>query len=90
MAGESLTIEKQLVLTGKRIDVEIIATPVRNEHRLVVSVSYFGRDISARKQAEAELVRAREQTEQTPGEVVFPGNDEPRDPHAAQWRDRHG
>ena len=29
MAGESLTIEKQLVLTGKRIDVEIIATPVR-------------------------------------------------------------
>ena len=64
MAGESLTIEKQLVLTGKRIDVEIIATPVRNEHRLVVSVSYFGRDISARKQAEAELVRAREQAEQ--------------------------
>ncbi|HRS40370.1 MAG TPA: ATP-binding protein, partial [Bacteroidia bacterium] len=64
MAGESLTIEKQLVLTGKGIDVEIIATPVRNEHRLVVSVSYFGRDISARKQAEAELVRAREQAEQ--------------------------
>lgn len=64
LTGESLTLEKQLVLTGQRVDVEIIATPVRNEYRQVVSVSYFGRDITARKQAEAELVRAREQAEQ--------------------------
>ena len=49
------------------------------------------RDITERKRAEAELVRAREQAEAANlREIAIPRDDEPRNPHADERRAGHG
>lgn len=62
-AGEEFVLEKTLTVNGRRSDIEIIVTPVREENGLVRSISIFGHDITEKKKAEEELIKARELAE---------------------------
>lgn len=63
MAGEGQTVERKVVTRKGAYEIEVIVTPVRNEAGAVVSISIFAHDITRRKEAEKELVRARDQAE---------------------------
>ncbi|MCC7232414.1 MAG: response regulator [Bacteroidia bacterium] len=63
LAGQRPTIEKTLVLSGRRRDIEVIVTPVMNEAGHIISVSLFGRDITDRKLAEQRLIEEKEKAE---------------------------
>ncbi len=62
--GEHFTVEEKFLLKDSHtIDVEIVVSPVYDESGNTIRVSFFGRDISERKKAEQELVKAKEQAE---------------------------
>jgi len=62
LKGRSSVIEEHLDLpAGKSVDIEINVNPMYSATGQVAGVSFFGRNISARKRTELELVHAREQ-----------------------------
>ncbi len=64
MNGEHFTIEKHLALKdAHEADIEIIVSPMSDESGNVLQVSFSGRNITERKKAEQELVKAKEQAE---------------------------
>src|SRR6185436_8602106 len=62
--GEHFIAEKQFILEGDtEVIVELVVSPVSDESGKVMNVSFFGRDITDRKKAEEELVKAKNQAE---------------------------
>ena len=62
--GEHFMIEKKFSLKDSHeTDVEIVVSPVNDDSGNVIQVSFFGRNISDRKKAEQELVKAKDQAE---------------------------
>ena len=62
MNGTSSVVEEHLDLpAGKSADIEININPLYSATGHITGVSFFGRNISARKRTELELVHAREQ-----------------------------
>ena len=61
--GEQFVFEKKFTVNGKRSDVEIVVTPVKEGNGFIRSISIFGHDISARKKSEADLIKAKEVAE---------------------------
>jgi PAS domain S-box-containing protein len=61
--GESVDHLETARLTkdGRRIDVSITVSPIRDEHRKIVGAATIARDITARKKAEAEAIQQREE-----------------------------
>ena len=55
LAGQRGRTEVEFPLEGRMVTVETLASPVLSKEGKVVGVTFFGRDISARKQAEARL-----------------------------------
>jgi PAS domain S-box-containing protein len=55
LAGQRGRTEVEFPLDGRLWTVETLASPVLSKEGRVVGVTFFGRDISARKQAEARL-----------------------------------
>ena len=55
LAGQRGRTEVEFPLEGRMVTVETIASPVLSKEGRVVGVTFIGRDISARKQAEARL-----------------------------------
>jgi PAS domain S-box-containing protein len=55
LTGQRSRTEVTFQLEGQSRTVEALASPVLSEEGRVVGVTFFGRDISARKQAEARL-----------------------------------
>lgn len=62
-AGEQFVFEKTFNVNGKKSDIELVVTPVREDNGYIRSISIFGHDISERKKSENELIRAREEAE---------------------------
>ena len=44
---------------GRRIDVSLTVSPIRDEHRMIVGASTIARDITARNKAEAKAIEQR-------------------------------
>ncbi len=63
LAGEHFIQERNVVMHGKRIDIEIVVTPVKDDYTNVVSVSLFGHDTSERKKSEQKLIQEKNQAE---------------------------
>jgi PAS domain S-box-containing protein len=61
--GEQFVFEKTLTINGRRTDIELVVTPVKEENGFIRSISIFGHDISERKKNEVELVKAKEEAE---------------------------
>jgi PAS domain S-box-containing protein len=61
--GEQFVLEKNFRVNGKRSDLEIVVTPVREESGLIRSISIFGHDISDRKKLEAQLIKEKVEAE---------------------------
>ncbi len=61
--GEQFVFEKNFNVNGKRSDVEIVVTPVKEDNGFIRSISIFGHDISEKKNNEAELIKAKEVAE---------------------------
>ncbi|HEX8434209.1 two-component system sensor histidine kinase NtrB [Archangium sp.] len=55
LTGQRGRTEVEFLLEGRSRTVETIASPVRSKEGQVVGVTFFARDISARKEAEARL-----------------------------------
>jgi PAS domain S-box-containing protein len=54
---------QRLAKDGTRLDVSLTISPIRNDAGQLIGASKIARDITARKQTEAELVRQRRETE---------------------------
>ncbi|HRH66870.1 MAG TPA: PAS domain S-box protein [Bacteroidia bacterium] len=63
LAGEHFVQERNVVMNGKRVDIEIVVTPVKDDYTNVMSVSLFGHDITERKKAEQRLVLDKQEAE---------------------------
>lgn len=61
--GEHFSLEKNVVMHGKRVDVEIVVTPVKDDYNNVMSVTLFGHDISDRKKSELKLIHDKKEAE---------------------------
>ena len=61
--GEQYIFEKTFTVNGRRSDVEIVITPVKEENGFIRSISIFGHDISSRKKGEEEIIKAKEEAE---------------------------
>ncbi len=61
--GEQFVLEKTLSINGRRTDIEIVVTPVKEENGYIRSISIFGHDITSRKKNEVELLKAKEEAE---------------------------
>ncbi|MFZ7115647.1 MAG: ATP-binding protein [Bacteroidota bacterium] len=61
--GEEFILEKPITVNGRSIHLEIIFTPVKDDQGFVQSISIFGHDVSKRKLAELNLVKAKEEAE---------------------------
>ena len=62
--GENFIVEKHFLLKDSHdVNIEIVVSPVKDEYGNVMQVSFFGRDISERKKAEKELVKAKDLAE---------------------------
>ena len=46
LQGESFVHDRNVVMHGKRVDIEIVVTPVKDDFTNVMSVSLFGHDIT--------------------------------------------
>ncbi len=61
--GEQIIFEKTFTVNGKKSEVEIVITPVKEENGLVRNISIFGHDISDKKKNELNLIQAKEEAE---------------------------
>jgi len=62
--GEHFITEKKLMLQdGHETVIEIVVSPMNDESGNAIRVSFFGRNITERKQAEQELVKAKDEAE---------------------------
>ncbi len=61
--GEQFVFEKTLSVNGRRTDIEIVVTPVREKNGYIRSISISGHDVTERKKNETELIRAKEEAE---------------------------
>ena len=57
LQGESFVHDRNVVMHGKRVDIEIVVTPVKDDFTNVMSVSLFGHDITDRKKSEQQLIQ---------------------------------
>ena len=62
-AGESQVLERMIELSTGKNYMELIVTPVIGPNGQVASVSFFAHDVTARKNAETDLLSAREKAE---------------------------
>jgi PAS domain S-box-containing protein len=62
-AGESQVLERMIELSTGKNYMELIVTPVMGPNGQVASVSFFAHDVTARKNAETDLLSAREKAE---------------------------
>ncbi len=63
LVGEHFVQERNVVMHGKRIDIEIVVTPVKDDYSNVISVSLFGHDTSERKKSEQKLIQEKNEAE---------------------------
>ena len=64
LKGEHFILEKKFAVQGfKDAAVEIVISPVKDENGKTIQVSFFGRDISERKDVESEMLEAKEKAE---------------------------
>ena len=63
LQGESFVHDRNVVMHGKRVDIEIVVTPVKDDFTNVMSVSLFGHDITDRKKSEQQLIQGKQQAE---------------------------
>ena len=63
LTGENFIQERNVVMHGKRVDIEIVVTPVKDDFNKVISVSLFGHDVTERKVSELKLIREKNQAE---------------------------
>ncbi len=62
--GEHFILEKKFSVKDiHEATVEIVVSPVKDEHGKTIQVSFFGRDITERKKAEQKLVDEKEKAE---------------------------
>jgi len=61
--AEHFSWEKNLRISGKSVDVELVITPVQDSTGRVSSVSIFGHNITDRKKAQDALVSEKEEAE---------------------------
>ena len=61
--GEQFIFERGFTVNGRRSDIEIVVTPVKEENGFIMTISVFGHDISERKKQEEELIKAKEEAE---------------------------
>ncbi|MCX6291770.1 MAG: ATP-binding protein [Bacteroidetes bacterium] len=64
MKGEHFVVEKNFVLNDSQsADIELVVSPLKDSSGNTLQVSFFGRNISERKKAESEMVKAKELAE---------------------------
>ena len=61
--GEEFTFDRTFTVNGRRSDVEIVVTPVQEENGFIRAISLSGHDVTERRKAAEELIRAREEAE---------------------------
>jgi PAS domain S-box-containing protein len=61
--GEHFVFEKTLTINGRRTDIEIVVTPVKEDNGYIRNVSISGHDITEKKKNEVELMRAKQEAE---------------------------
>lgn len=64
LTGENFIQERNVVMHGKRVDIEIVVTPVKDDFNKVISVSLFGHDVTERKVSELKLIRRKTRRKQ--------------------------
>lgn len=57
--GERFTVEQSFIINGNNVEVEISMTPIVAPNEGIIGISVFSRDITQRKQTEAELRQAK-------------------------------
>jgi PAS domain S-box-containing protein len=64
-AGEHISHFETVRVTkaGKKLDVSLSISPVKNSEGVIIGASKIARDVTARKLAEAELIRAHDELE---------------------------
>lgn len=62
--GENFVLEKAVTVNGRRSELEIIITPVKDDTGSVKCLSIFGQDISRRKELEVKLTKERDEAMQ--------------------------
>ncbi|MBL0102968.1 MAG: response regulator [Bacteroidetes bacterium] len=61
--GEQFLMEKAITMNGRRSDLEIVITPVKDEAGHVMSISIFGHDITRRRELEEKLIKEKNEAE---------------------------
>ncbi len=59
--GKEFVKEKNFTINGKKANIELVITPVRDESGLIRNISIFGHDISSRKKQEEEIIKEKEE-----------------------------